>query len=115
MAFRVKVSLSAKTDADHAYAWMKEQYSEEQATKWFNGLVDAVNSLEEFPRRCPLSPESEELGLELRQLLYGKRSGAFRVVFCIINDPISGDDIVQVYCIRHGSRDKIKGSDLDAE
>ncbi len=112
MAYRVRVSRSAIADADNAYAWMKEQYSEAQATRWFNGLVDAVNSLTELPRRCPLAPESEELGIELRQLHYGKRSAAYRIVVAIVPDTTSGDDVVQVFCIWHGSRDRIKASDI---
>lgn len=39
MAYRVEVSRSAKADTDRAYEWMKAQYSESQATKWFNGLL----------------------------------------------------------------------------
>ena len=32
-------------------------------------LDEAVQSLELFPNRCPLAPESEELGRKIRQLL----------------------------------------------
>jgi plasmid stabilization system protein ParE len=113
MAYRVKISRSAKADAEDAYEWKKEQYSEAHASRWFNGLVDAVNSLAEFPGRCPLAPESEELGIELRQLLYGKRSAAYRIVFGIVQDANSGDELVRVYCIWNSARDKIKVSDLD--
>jgi plasmid stabilization system protein ParE len=112
MAYRVKLSRSAKADADNAFEWLKEKYSEAYATKWFNGLVDAVNSLEELPQRCSLATESEELGIELRQLLYGKRSATYRIVFSIFANTASGEDIVRVYCIWHGARDKIKASDL---
>ena len=115
MAYRVKVSRSAKADADKAYEWMKQQYSEAQATKWFNGMVDAVNSLQDFPHRCPFAPESEELGVELRQLLYGKRSATYRIVFTIVTDAATGEEMVWVYCIWHGMREKIKASDLDEE
>ena len=113
MTFRVKVSRSAKMDADDAYAWMKKEHSDTLAIRWFNGLVDAVNSLAEFPRRCALALESEEIGIELRQLLYGKRSATYRIVFTVVHDANSGDDIVQVYRIWHGARDSIKKNDLD--
>ncbi|MCW3055242.1 MAG: plasmid stabilization system [Chthonomonadales bacterium] len=88
-------------------------YSEAHATRWFNGLENAINSLAEFPGRCPLALESEELGIELRQLLYGKRSAAYRIVFSIRQYAGSDDEIVQVYCIWNGARDKIKPGDLD--
>jgi plasmid stabilization system protein ParE len=113
MAFRVSLSRSAKTDADEAFAWMKEKYSEDQAIKWFNGLVDVVDSLEEFPRRCPVAPESDDLGIELRQLIYGNRTAAYQIVFSIGQDNAMADEVVRVYRIWHGSRDRIRPRDLD--
>lgn len=113
MAYRVRISRSAKADADDAYGWMEKQYSEAQAIRWFNGLADAVDSLAEFPSRCPLAPESEEIGLEIRQLLYGKRSATYRIVFAIKPDIASYEGMVQVYSIRHSARYKIKVSALD--
>jgi len=98
---------------EDAYAWKKEQISEAQANRWFNGLEDAINSLAEFPGWCPLAPESEELGIELRQLLYGKRSATYRMVFTLLLDAASGDEIVRIYCIWNSARDKIKRGDLD--
>ena len=114
MAYHVKVARSALSDAEQAYAWMKERHSEDQATRWYNGLVEAVFSLESFPRRCPLAPESDEIGVELRQHLYGKRSAAYRIVFTV-EETAEGEGVVQIFCIWHGARDRIKASDLDRE
>ena len=115
MPYRVKDSHSAKTGADDAYAWMKEHHSEAQAIRWFNGLVDAADSLSELPRGCPVAPESDEIGFELRQLLYGKHSPTYRVVFTVTRDIFTNEDIVQVLRIWHSARDTIKSSDLDDE
>ncbi len=112
MAYRVKVSRTAKTNAEDAYVWMTEHHSGTQAVRWFNGLVDAIISLAEFPRRCPLAPESDEIGIELHQLLYGKRTLAYRIVFAIVPEEVTGEDIVQVDCIRHGARDRIQAGDI---
>lgn len=43
----------------------------------------AVDSLAEMPRRCGLAPEAGELGFELRQLLYGRKRGRYRILFII--------------------------------
>jgi plasmid stabilization system protein ParE len=110
MAYRVRVSPSAVADAEAAYLWLKEQVSEKQATKWYNGLVDAVYSLDTLPLRCPLAPKSEDLGIELHQLLYGKHSFTYRILFAIVRE--NGEEVVRVYRIWHGARDRIKSEDL---
>lgn len=110
MAYRVKVSPSALADAESAYLWLKEQVSDKQATKWYNGLVDAIYSLDTLPLRCPLAPESEELGVELRQLLYGKRSAAYRILFAVVWE--EAEEVVRVYRVWHGARDRIKAEDI---
>jgi plasmid stabilization system protein ParE len=97
MKYRVVVSEPAKAEADEAYAWIS-QYSLVRAQKWFNGLFKAIASLDEYPERYPLAPEAELFNREIRQMLYGKRRGVYRVLF-----EIQGE-IVQVSNIRHGAR-----------
>ncbi|HZP84671.1 MAG TPA: helix-turn-helix domain-containing protein [Chthonomonadaceae bacterium] len=91
MAYRVSISPAALRDAEAGYLWLKEQVSERQATKWYNGLVEAVYSLDTLPLRCPLAAESAELGMALRQLLYGKRSATYRILFALMRE---GDEEV---------------------
>src|SRR5260221_14762224 len=110
MAYRVRVSPSALSDAEQSYLWMLEQYSEALATRLYSGLIDAVYSLENFPVRCPLSPEAEDLGKEIRQLLYGKRSATYRILFAIEEE--DGEEIVHVFRIWHGARDRIRTEDI---
>jgi plasmid stabilization system protein ParE len=71
MAFRVSLSPSAIADAESAYLWYKEQ-NQQFADAWFNDLAQAITSLENFPTRCPVAPESKDLEREIRQLLYQK-------------------------------------------
>jgi hypothetical protein len=53
------------------------------ATKWLTGLFEAIARLEDFPSRCPLIPEAEELNHPARHLLYGKGLGTYRIIFDI--------------------------------
>jgi plasmid stabilization system protein ParE len=110
MAYRVELTPRAVADTDGACAYIW-QVAPHAATRWFDGLVDAVLSLEEMPRRCPLAPEAEMLGVEVRQLLYGKRAGRYRIVFRIYDDedPL----VVRVAAIRHGARDRITAEDVE--
>jgi plasmid stabilization system protein ParE len=74
MAYNVELTPRAAADADTTAEYIK-QFAPEAAQRWFDGFMQAVLSLEEMPQRCPLAPEAERLGIELRQLLYGKRGG----------------------------------------
>lgn len=98
MAFEVSLSPRAIADAEHAYLWFKEQ-NQTFANEWFQGLSDALASLEQLPARCPVAPESQELDREVRQLLYRKsKKATFRILF-----GISGEEVF-VYRIRHTSQ-----------
>lgn len=103
MAYRVDISLPALADAEDAYLWIK-YHSPETAGDWYEGLLQTVFSLEEFPLRCPLARESADAGQQVRQLLYGKRGRTFRILFGIEWDEATDEDIVRVFRIWHSSR-----------
>ena len=101
MAYRVRLADPAKLDADHIYEWVVER-SPLHGPEWFNGLLQALGSLSENPQRCPLAPESRELGEDIRQLIYGKRRGRYRILY-----RIRGDE-VEVLHIRHGAQEELR-------
>ena len=53
------------------------------------------------PRRCPIDPDSEVYGEEVRVLLYGKRRGVYRVLFTIRGDT------VHVLAVRHAAQQSL--------
>ena len=109
MAFRVLLTPRAAKDADEAAAYIKRS-SPDAAARWFEGLLQAVFSLAELPERCARAPEAAILGLELRQLLYGKRSGVYRIVYRVEHGP---EPVVWVLAIRHGARQPLQPEDLE--
>jgi plasmid stabilization system protein ParE len=102
--YRVIIQPPAAAEMDGAYLWIAER-APESATKWFNGLEAAIYALEDFPQRCPLAEESKAFDLEIRQLVYGKRVGAYRILFTIIGDA------VHVLHVRHGRRKRLRGGE----
>lgn len=106
MAYRVDISLSALADAEAAYFWVKER-APHRAGDWYEGLLETIFSLETFPERCPIAPESEGVGKDIRQLFYGKRAGMYRILFGLAHDPATGEDVVRIYRIRHASRQDV--------
>ncbi|UKO96034.1 type II toxin-antitoxin system RelE/ParE family toxin [Nostoc sp. UHCC 0870] len=109
MEFRISISPSALADAEAAYLWIRER-DPQMADKWFNGLLDAIDSLKHLPARCPTAPESEELGIEIRQLLYGKsKRFRYRILFGI------SETEVNIYRIRHTAQRYLTDDDIELE
>jgi plasmid stabilization system protein ParE len=99
MAYKVDVSIPALQDAETAFLWIRD-FNFESAKLWYEGLLEAIFSLEKFPGRCPTAPESKFLGREIKQLLYGKQRQTYRIFFEILE----AEKVVRIYRIRHGSR-----------
>lgn len=108
MTYRVDISRPALMDAEETYLWLKVE-SEENANKWFKGLVEAINSLENFPNRCPIAPETRSFLIEIRQLFYGKGKQQYRILFGISVDEETNEDVVLIYRIRHSSQKYLDG------
>ena len=87
----------AEIEVERLYGWIVER-SPLHGPEWFNGLVDAIESLRNNPQRCPIAPESPKFEEEIRQLLYGKRKGVYRVLFTIRGRA------VEVLHVRHGAQ-----------
>lgn len=81
MAFRVEIAPAAPGDIEETYLYIREQSGAPgRADAWYNGLLEAIFSLEDLPTRCPLASGNEELGREVRQLLYKRH----RILFAIM-------------------------------
>lgn len=88
---------SAERDIVDAYEWLAEQ-DEKAAARWYNRLLDVIFSLESFPERCPLAPESRFLSADIREIFHGRRQHKYRILFTV-----TGDN-VHVLHVRHGAR-----------
>jgi plasmid stabilization system protein ParE len=98
MAFRVETSAEAELDTISILEWLLAQHAGDTGLCWFMALDEAIASLADFPERCTLAPETTRFPFEVRQLLYGKRPHAYRILFTVRGDT------VHVLHIRHGRR-----------
>jgi plasmid stabilization system protein ParE len=105
MAHQVRISAKALADVEEALAWLAER-SPQAAVRWHAGLMEKVESLANNPEGCPLAVEAKMLGVELRELLFGKRRGVYRILF-----KVEGD-VVNVVHVRHRARDWLKPEEL---
>jgi plasmid stabilization system protein ParE len=98
MSYTVIVLKDAEREIEEAYQWLLKQ-TRQYAPLWYNGIIDAILSLEELAGRCPRAPENAETPHEeIRQLLYGKRPHLYRILFSI------RDDKVMILHVRHAAR-----------
>jgi plasmid stabilization system protein ParE len=63
---KVEITALAETDLETIYLRIRED-SPGRAAEWRLGLSKAAQTLDQFPERCPLAPESAA-ELEIRQL-----------------------------------------------
>ena len=110
MVYKIDISGPAKFDTIFVYERICED-SPTIANKWVKGLQKAIDSLKVMPYRCPVIAESEELGFEVRHLLFGKRSGAYRILFVMDEESDSGP-VINVLRIWHGARDGVTVEDF---
>ena len=103
MAYRIDISSPALVDAEKIFLGIREN-SPEKAKDWYEGLLETIYSLENFPKRCVVAIESKEFEIEIRQLLYGKKKQIFRILFTVTKDFENDEDVVLIYRIQHTSR-----------
>jgi plasmid stabilization system protein ParE len=108
MTYRVDISIPALQDAENAFLWIRD-FDLESAKNWYEGLLETIFSLEEFPARCSIAPESILFGRDIRQLIYGKGRQSYRIFFEVIET----EKVVRIYRIWHSSRDWITKEEFD--
>ena len=108
MVYRVEITARAASDLEALYL-EKNAAESNDAANWYNGLEQAVYTLEEHPYRCPRAPEARKVKRQLRHLLYGNKPHVYRVIFQV-NER---QNVVWVLTIRHGARKPLKSEDLD--
>lgn len=97
MRYQIEYTRRAEADLIAAFEWIAKD-SPQNAAKWRKGLLDAIDSLDSFPLRCSLAPEKSKIKGEIRQLLYGKDHGIYRILFTV------KDKSVYILHIRHAAR-----------
>jgi plasmid stabilization system protein ParE len=111
MAFRVEIAPRALDDLDQIADYIRRNGSFRQAQDWFNGIIDAIQTLEVKPSRCPIADESEDVGQQIRVLLYGKRNRRYKVYYAIQgSEPHTGT--VRVFHVRHWTRKRLLAGEL---
>ena len=105
MKYHIEISSIAEAEADTAFLRLSQITSPTKARQWYSGLLQAIASLSQMPKRCPLARENKYFSQEIRQLIYGRGRNSYRVLFTILEE----QDVltVRILHIRHASQQPI--------
>ncbi len=96
MTYRVIIQPRAERDIWATAQWIEAQSNSwSKALRWVRGMRARIETLKSNPNRCPVDPDSDAFGEEVRVLLYGKRHGKHRILFAIRGQT------VHVLAVRH--------------
>lgn len=105
MGFKVEISVQASQQIEEAYLWLEER-NPVAANRWFNGLMTAIHSVKDSPRRCARIPEQDDFSQEIRHLIYQKK---YRIIFLVQDE----EETVYVLAVRHTARKPLESDDLE--
>jgi plasmid stabilization system protein ParE len=102
VTYRVVFTARARADVIRQFHYLADR-SPAAAGRWYTGLEKAIAKLSTLPERQPIAEdESEHLGITLRQMLYGRRPGVFRILFSIEGDTVT------LHYVRHSAQGPIE-------
>ncbi len=107
MEFRIEFARRAERALDEAYDFIAND-SVSHADQWYFEAKEAVLSLKHYPARCGFAYENDLVDFELRQLVFGKRSGRYRILFTIDSEL----RVVHIIAIRHSAQDTLGQDNL---
>ena len=102
----IRVQPQAFADIENAVAKVRDWISEASADRLHDGLWAKIRSIAEFPVMWPLAEEADDLGIELRQVLYGKRRQVYRILYTFDGTTI------RVHRVRLAAQDRLTADDL---
>lgn len=106
MAHIVSIWPRAQFDMRVTFVRIGRTSSPATASNWYAGILRKIRSLANNPEMWPFADEAVDLGLELRELLYGRRRQVYRILFTI------DGQTVNVHRVRHAAQDRLSPGDI---
>jgi mRNA-degrading endonuclease RelE of RelBE toxin-antitoxin system len=88
--YRIDIKPTAEDDLARRYAQIEKE-SPQNAVKWYLGIIEAIEKLDELAERCPIAPEDSDIQKGIRHLVIGD----YRVLYIVDHET------VQVLHVRH--------------
>ena len=102
MTYHVVIQPKAERDIHDAAFWVLERSrSAVTALRWSRSIRAKIHTLKSSPLRCPIDPDSDAYGVEVRFLLFGKHNNKHKILFNV------NEDTVRVLTVRHSAQRSI--------
>ncbi len=102
MTYRVIIQPRAERDIQEKARYILDQSkSPANALRWIRGIRAKIDTLKAQPLRCPIDPDSDAYGAEVRLLLFGKKHSRYRILFIIRSN------IVHVLTVRNTAQQRM--------
>jgi plasmid stabilization system protein ParE len=106
MRYRIIITPEAEADLRNAASYIRRD-NPRAARAWLKGVRQRINTLAQYPERCPLAPESTSFNESIRELFYGHGNrGTYRILFVVLAGTVF------VVHIRHGAMMPLQPDDL---
>jgi plasmid stabilization system protein ParE len=93
MKYEVEMTPTAQNELYRSFRYIYDR-APINAVRWLKGINKAIDSLENFPSRCGMAPESAYLDEKLRHYIFKSH----RIIF-VVDEPAK---VVRILYIRHG-------------
>ena len=91
MSYSIEIMPQALNEIETAYRWIANNRGTEYVERWYEELNEAIESLNNFPNRCPIVPRPNPTSTVIRQL----KVKNYRILFSV------GTSIVNIVAVRH--------------
>lgn len=107
MKYQIRFTSKAIDSMAAEARWWAKHHSEAQALRWYDGFMNAIESLRDMPARCSLARENVRVNFDLHEFHYGTGShSTHRALFRI------EDEKVIILLIRRHSQSDVIDDDL---
>jgi toxin ParE1/3/4 len=79
--YKVLITKTAEEDIKSIFEYISSD-NPRAANRWKGEIKSQIASLREFPMRCSMIPEADEIGFDYRHIIYGD----YRTIFKITED-----------------------------
>jgi len=91
--YRVLITITAEEDIISIFEYISCD-NPQAASRWKDEIKSQIASLREFPMRCSIIPEADEIGFDYRHIIYGDYRTTFKIT----------EDLVFIMRVFHCSR-----------
>ena len=93
--YKIDIATEAAKEIEDIYLYIAKD-SQNNATSWYFAIYDKIQTLKDFPARCPMAFEDRYYEYEIRHLIIGN----YRVLYRI------QDRTVQILHVKHGAQQR---------